>query len=214
MYQCVVMNSEYCSMGRWISVIVAKKLNMKLYETKDLLAFVDEEWLTETYLRAFEKQLRSMTLEEAKANKEVLKVHSALTKAILKVVELGPCIIHEGAASEILKDVRPCLKVLLYNTNMAHRIPRARADKTYPIQDMSDEQIISFIKQTDHSRKVYHNAVSSTFWGEKESYDICLDSDILGREKCAEILIKALQPVALNLDACQKAIEEAFSWSK
>ena len=32
MKKYIVMDSEYCSMGRWISVIAGKKLGMKLYE--------------------------------------------------------------------------------------------------------------------------------------------------------------------------------------
>ena len=51
MKKYIVMDSEYCSMGRWISVIVGKKLGMKLYEGKDLVKLADEEWLTEEYLK-------------------------------------------------------------------------------------------------------------------------------------------------------------------
>lgn len=43
------------------------------------------------------------------------------------------------------------------------------------------------MQSRDHIRSVYHNAVASTNWGDKESYDLCLDSDIISREKCAEI---------------------------
>ena len=51
MKKYILMDSEYCSMGRWISVIVGKKLGMKLYEGKDLVKLADEEWLTEDYLK-------------------------------------------------------------------------------------------------------------------------------------------------------------------
>jgi len=31
------MDNEYCSMGRWISVVIANKLDMRLYEAKKII---------------------------------------------------------------------------------------------------------------------------------------------------------------------------------
>ncbi len=214
MKKMIVMDSEYCSMGRWISVIAGHHLKMKLYEGKDLIKLADEPWLTEKYLQDFDERIADMTLEEVMADGEIQKVHAALSKAILKAADLGPCIIHERAASEILKDRQDCLKVLLYNTHMEHRIPRALADKTYDLQGKNHDELVAFIHREDHKRKVYHDAVASNKWGDKESYDLCLDSDILSREKCAEILIAAVKDVALDLQECSKLITQAFTWSR
>lgn len=214
MNKCMVIDSEYCSMGRWISVIVGATCNMKLYEGKDLVALANEEWLTEEYLQDFDERIATMTVEQARNNEELKKVHSALSKAIVKAIEIGPCIIHERAAASILENKADILKVLLYNTKVEHKIPRARTDKTYPLENLSNTEIIAFMEKEDRKRSNYHNAVAKTTWGSKETYDICLDSDILSREKCAEILIEALQAVSLDLEACQKAIDTAFTWTK
>lgn len=210
MKKVIVMDSEYCSMGRWISVIVGHHLNMKLYEGKDLIKLADEDWLSEKYLQDFDERLGDMSLQEVIDQSEIQRVHQALSKAILKAVELGPCIIHERAASEVLKDRKDCLKVLLYNTNMDHRIPRAIADKTYHLENKTHDELVAFIHREDHKRKVYHDAVATSVWGDKAAYDICLDSDILSREKCAEILIEAAKDVSLNLEECSKIIAQAF----
>lgn len=214
MRKYIVMDSEYCSMGRWISIIVGHQLNMKLYEGKDLVALSDEEWLTESYLQDFDERLVSMTIEEAKKSDEVKRVHQALSKAILKAVDLGPCIIHERAASDVLDGKVECLKVLLYNTNMEHRIPRAIADQTYDLKNKTHDELIDFIHHEDYKRRIYRNAVSDHLWGEKETYDLCLDSDILSREKCAEIIVEAMKDVSLDLDECYRVIKEALLWTK
>lgn len=214
MKTCIVMDSEYCSMGRWISMIVGHQLNMKLYEGKDLVALSDEKWLTESYLHDFDERLASMTIEEAKKSDEVKRVHQALSKAILKAVNLGPCIIHERAASDILEGKIECLKILLYNTNMEHRIPRAIADQTYDLKNKTHDELIDFIHREDYKRRVYRNAVSDHLWCEKETYDLCLDSDILSREKCAEIIVEAMKDVSLDLDECYRVIKEALPWTK
>lgn len=214
MYKYMVIDSEYCSMGRWISVIVGAVMKMKLYEGKDLIKLADEEWLNEEYLQDFDERITRMSVKEVKESVEMKQVHQALSKAIKKAVEIGPCIIHERAAGEILKDRDDCLKVLLYNTNVEHKIPRAISDKSFSLEGMSDEEIKEFMKKQDYKRRVYRDAVATNKWGQKESYDLCLDSDLLGREKCAEILIEALKDVSLDKDKCAKIIEESFTWSK
>ena len=214
MKKYIVMDSEYCSMGRWISVIVGEKLGMKLYEGKDLVELAEEPWLTEEYLRDFDEKIADMTLEEVKNSDEIKKVHQALSKAILKAVDIGPCIIHERVAGDVLAGKVDCLKVLLYNTSMEHRIPRAIADKTYDLEKLTHDKLVTFINREDHKRKVYRDALSNHSWGKKESYDICLDSDVLSREKCAEILIEAALDCKLDLNKCAEIIRNSFEWTK
>lgn len=210
MFQYVAIDSEYCSMGRWISVIVGYHKNMKLYEGKDLVALADEVWLTEEYLNAFDERLPYLTLEELRASEEMKRVHTALSKAILKAVSLGPCIIHERAAGYILKDRKDCLKVLLYNTSMEHKLPRAISDKTYQLETASRDELLAFMEKEDHKRSHYRDAITSMKWGEKTSYDLCLDSDVLSRETCAEVIMKALSDVSLDPVQCANIIEESF----
>lgn len=206
----LLIDSEYCSMGRWISAIVADALNMKLYEGKDLVELSDESWLTVDVLREFDCQLSNSDSEELKNDKEFIKVYEALSKAIMKAVESGPCIIHERAAGTVLKDSSNYLKVLLYNTNIEHRCSRVRIDPLYNVENASQEELIEILHFEDTIRKRYHDTVSSTKWGKKETYDLCLDSDLLSREKCAEILIEAMKDVQLDLKYCQKAISNLF----
>lgn len=210
----LVIDSEYCSMGRWISVIVGEKMGLKLYEAKDLIELIDEPWLTQEYLEDFDTRIANMDEEDVKNSEELKKVHSILTKAIELAIEKGPCIIHERAAGDILEGKVDCLKVLLYNTNTQHKIPRAISDKTYDLTNLSNEEIIEFMKKEDLKRKHYRNGVSNNKWGEKETYDLCLDSDILSREKCAEILIETLKDVSLDLEECSNIITKSFTWSK
>lgn len=210
MKKYLLIDSEYCSMGRWISAIVADALNMKLYEGKDLAELSDESWLTADFLREFDCQLANKDINELKNDKEFMKVYEALSKSILKAVEMGPCIIHERAAGTVLKDSTEYLKVLLYNTNIEHRCSRVRVDPLYSVTDANQEALIEILDFEDLIRKRYHDTVSNTEWGKKEMYDLCLDSDLLSREKCAEILIEAMKDTQLDLEYCQKVISKSF----
>lgn len=209
MYRWIAMDSEYCSMGRWISMIVAAKCGMKLYEGGDLAAVSGEEWLTAEYLRALDERLADMTPEEAGRDMELSRTHEAMKRAVLAAAEAGPCIIHERSAGDILGGRPECLKVLLYNTSMEHKMPRAMADSTYDLKGLSGPELREFIRREDRKRSIYRAGTGGNPWGQKESYDMCLDSDLLGREKCAEILIEAMRNVALDLDECARIIKES-----
>lgn len=206
MTKCLFIDSEYCSMGRWISLIVADAMGMKLYEAKDLLEFVEEKWLTQTYLNDFDERIADMTSEELKEDADFIKVQNAISNAILKAVDTGPCIIHERAAADIVKDKTDYMNVMVYNSGTTTKTERARLE----YNSRSDAEIIELIKREDKKRSIYHDAVSYSPWGEKETYDLCLDSEKLGREKCAEILIKALKTVYLDEEYCKEVILKSF----
>lgn len=104
-----------------------------------------------------------------------------------------------------------CLKVLLYNTNIEHKIPRTIGDSIFQLENPSRDDILRFIEKEDKKRYHYRNAVSPALWGDKTSYDLCLDSDVLSREKCAEILIETVKEVSLNLEECAEIIKNTFS---
>lgn len=64
-------------------------------------------------------------------------------------------------------------------------------------------------------RASYRNALTDKPWGAKESYDLCLDSDLLGREKCAEILIEAVSDLKLDAQKCKETIDRIMGkWAE
>jgi len=203
----VVMDSEYCSMGRWISIIVGDSTGLKLYEGRDLCALANEDWLTPAYLDDFDARLVGCDPSEVAVDPEFQRVHEALSRAIRKAAEAGPCFIHERAASTILADRDDLLRVMLYGSNVEDKYPRVIIDPTVDLgEDATREQLDAELCAQDQRRSVYHDAVAAIPWGDKRGYDLCLDSSALGREKCAEMIIAALQPCALDPERCAAAV--------
>ena len=66
------------------------------------------------------------------------------------------------------------------------------------------------LKETPADRAAYRNALTDRAWGDKRSYDLCLDSDLLGREKCAEILICSVQDCKIDPEHAQEVIARAM----
>lgn len=210
MIKTIFMDSEYCSMGRWISMIMSDACGMRLLEGIDLAQISDEAWLTPAYLNDFDNRISGMTANELRGNEEFQRVNAALIAAAKQAIAEGPCIIHERGLGGILKDTPESLRVLLYNTNMEHRIPRAVGDPTFDLEGKSHDEVVAFIRQQDADRAAYRDALTDEPWGEKRSYDICLDSDQLSREKCAEILVEAVGDVKLDPARYQEMIARAM----
>lgn len=215
MITTIFMDSEYCSMGRWISMIMADACGMELYEGIDLARISDEAWLTPAYLSDFDNRISGRPADELRADGEFQRVSAALVEAARKAIAAGPCIIHERALGALLADTPSSLRVMLYNTSMEHRIPRAVGDPTFDLAGKSRDEVVSFICAQDADRAAYRNALTDEAWGEKRSYDICLDSDALSREKCAEILIEAVSDLKLDQERARTAVDRVMAtWAE
>lgn len=215
MIKYVFMDSEYCSMGRWISMIMGDACGMRLLEGIDLAELSDEAWLTKAYLNDFDNRMAGRTAEELAGDEEFQRVNAALLEAAKKAIAQGPCIIHERALGALLGDTPDSMRVMLYNKSMEHRIPRAVGDPTFDLKEASHDEVVRFICSQDADRAAYRNALTEAPWGVKESYDLCLDSDLLGREKCAEILIEAVGDLKLDARKCKETIDRIMEkWAE
>ncbi len=215
MINYIFMDSAYCSMGRWISMIVGEVCGMKLYEGIDLAELSDEPWLTKAYLNDFDNRISGKTAEELAGDEEFQRVNAALLQAARKAIAAGPCIIHERALGALLGDTPESMRVMLYNKSMEHRIPRAVSDPTFDLAGKSHDEVVRFICSQDADRAAYRDALTDAAWGVKESYDLCLDSDLLGREKCAEILIAAVRDLELDPQRCAEIIDRIMvKWTE
>lgn len=213
----LLMDSEFCSMGRWISVIVGKKYGLKLYEAKDLIGLLDEGDLSLEEYSSFYEGLEDYQEgpETLAKDPEYIRIRKALEKAILRATDEGPCIIHECGAREVLEGKKDFLTVHIYNSSLENKFHRAVFDKKYENISLDDKDMLKdIIYKEDKKRRLYHDAMSDKKWGDKANYDICLDSETLTREKCAEILITAMGETQLTKDAAKKLIEENFGKSE
>ena len=59
--------------------------------------------------------------------------------------------------------------------------------------DLTDAKAKDLIVKTDKRRASYYNYYTSKKWGEATSYDLCLNSAILGIDGCVEMIKKAIE---------------------
>ena len=190
---CVLLDSTYCSMGRMIGNIACSKTGYGYYDAVILLEEVPEENMTKDDVDVYEQKLRKeISREELLADPEFQRISAVFDKAIDRALAKGPCLIHDRATKEMIEARGySVISVLLYATNEKDKIERAKISPLY--KDLTDEkEILKKIAEEDMIRRNYHKAGSDTEWGVKETYDLCINSDELGRDYAGWLLAQLM----------------------
>jgi cytidylate kinase len=104
---------------------------------------------------------------------------------ILQLAEKGPCVIVGRNADYILKDHKNVLDVFIH-ADLEHR-----ADRIVRLYGESEKKPEVRLNEKDKRRMVNYEHYTGRTWGQAQNYDLCLNSGVLGIEKCVEIIIAA-----------------------
>ena len=102
--------------------------------------------------------------------------------AIKKVASEGPCVIVGRCADYALQDMKNCVHIFIYGNEDAktqfvmkkYNVDAAKA------KDMCNKK--------DKQRQSYYNYYSSKKWGRADSYDLCINSSVLGQEGTVRLI--------------------------
>ena len=94
--------------------------------------------------------------------------------AIIKAAKEGSCVFVGRCADYILRDFPNTVNVFI-TASMKYRI-----NQIMNKQHMDYEEARKFIESKESKRATYYNYYTGKKWGAAESYDLCIDSSILG----------------------------------
>ena len=192
----ITVGRQYGSGGREIGTMLAEKLGIAYYDDMLLKEAAKESGLCEDLFRSFDERPKSFLSSVAmdpysfSMNHVMPKgsieqqVYLATYDTIKKLADKGPCVLIGRCADYALKD-RDDVINLFITAPLENRIERV-ARRNGITRDEAKERI----KRTDKSRASYYNYYSSKDWGDAKSYDLCIDSSLLGIEGTVELLEK------------------------
>ncbi len=100
-------------------------------------------------------------------------IYREQTNVIVEMAEKSDCVIVGRCADDILKEHHP-LRLFVY-AEMEHRLRRCRKHATEEEQ-LSDKQLQRKIVDMDRNRAQYYRLYTGKEWGDKENYDLCLNT--------------------------------------
>ena len=191
----ITIGREYGSAGHSIGKILADELGIPYYD-KELLerAAKDSGLCKELFENHDEKPTNSFlyslvmdtysfgygsTMVDMPLNQ---KVFLAQFDSIKKLAQDGPCVIVGRCADYALEEYPNVLSVFI-RADMKDRIRRIA--KLY---DLTDAKAKDKIIKIDKQRASYYNYYTSKKWGDVASYDLCLNSGVIGIDRCVRIL--------------------------
>lgn len=186
-YPVITISREYGSGGRAIGERLAKELGVPFYDKELIFMAAKESGLSEEYIKKTE-QMKStsflyglyMSAQQLPMNDQIFLVQS---KIIRQVAQEGPCVIVGRCADYALADYPNVLTVFITG-NEEEKIKRLAE-----INKIDPQKAREMMMKTDKRRSSYYNYYSSKKWGDAQSYDLCINSTVVGVENAVEIIL-------------------------
>ena len=197
----ITIGRQYGSGGKEIGHFVAEAFGIKLYDKEMLARAAKESGIceelfethdekpTNSFLYSLVMDTYSMgyagnTYTEMPINH---KVFLAQFDAIKKIADEGPCVLVGRCADYALAEYPNVLSVFI-SGNMDEKIKYI--SKLY---DKTPDKAKDIIVKTDKKRSNYYNYYTSKKWGDARSYDVCLNSSVLGPEGTVDAILEVIK---------------------
>ena len=190
----ITVSREFGSGGRSIGRMIAQTLDIPFYDSELVKQISLESGFAPKFVEEHGEHSPGNSLfSYAFAPQGVPGVMNGLSTAdflwniqcsvILQLAEQGPCVIVGRNADYILKDRPDVLNVFI------HADKEFRAERIVRLYGNSEKTPAARLQEKDKRRRVNYQHYTGRNWGVAENYDICLNSGVLGVERCAEIIV-------------------------
>ena len=206
--QIYTIGREFGSAGYEVGRLLAERLGVKLYD-KNLLAQAakDSGFCEEIFENHDEKPtnsfLYSLVMDTYSGGNYSSapfldmplnhKVFLAQFDAIKKLAERESCVIVGRCADYALED-NPYAVSVFIKASLDERVQRIKR-----IYELNDSKAADLIQKTDKRRASYYNYYSSKKWGEAKSYNLCIDSGLVGIDGAIDMILKFIELKEKNM---------------
>lgn len=200
----ITVGRQYGSGGREIGTALANRLGITYYDDLLLKKAAEESGLCEELFRSFDERPKSflysialdpysfsMSHITSKGSIEQ-QVYLATYDTIKKLADQGPCVLIGRCADYALKDRTDVINLFI-TAPLPNRIKRVAMRN-----GISEDEAKDRIRRKDKDRAAYYNFYSAKEWGDARSYDLCIDSSLLGIQGTVELLEDMLRKKGLS----------------
>ena len=192
----ITIERQYGSGGSVIGKLAAEKLGIKCYNRQILEMTAERCGIATEYLENAEENVPTsflysllLSANPARTMEENLplsdKVFLMESRIINEIAESEKSFVLVGRCGNYILEEKGCFSVYIY-ADPESRIKRAIED--YGVSENKAENIM---KKADKRRETFYNVNTGKTWQDKDQYELCLNSAVLGDELCADIIVKA-----------------------
>ena len=188
----IYIGRQFGGGGVAVALELGRKLGIPVYDKELIKKAAQDSGFSAEFFEESDEKKRFLSLsaifsnrfsetENYMSDRGIFKMQS---QTIMKIAEQGSAIIVGRCSDYILRDMECTLDVFLTSPL------EVRAARIAERTGMSIEDAISLAEEKDRKRAEYYNYYTFTDWGVASTYDLCLDSSILGIEGTADFIIE------------------------
>lgn len=197
----VTISRQFGSAGREIGQLLAEQLNIPYYDKNLLSRVAKESGFCEEIIQHQDERPTSSFLYNLVMDTYSFgynsshyvdmpisqKIFLAQFDTIKKIADEGPCVIVGRCADYALADYDNCLSLFVY-ANEEDKIKHIMTN-----HNVTETEAKNMMIKQDKQRQSYYNYYTSKKWGRADSYDICINSSILGIEGSVTLIKQFVQ---------------------
>ncbi len=197
----ITIGRQFGSAGREIGEKVAEYFNIPCYDKELLTRAAKESGFCEEMIQNHDERptnsfLYNLVMDTYSFGYNASsfvdmpishKVFLAQFDTIKKMASEGPCIIVGRCADYALSDFKNSLHLFIYGNE------DAKIKRIMEKYDLSEAKAKDMIIKKDKQRQSYYNYYSSKKWGRADSYDLCINSSVLGVEGTVKLIIQYVE---------------------
>lgn len=197
----ITIGRQYGSGGREIGEKLAKQLNIPFYDKELLSRAAKESGFCQEMIENHDERPTSSFLYNLVMDTYSFgynsssfvdmpishKIFLAQFDTIKKIADEGACVIVGRCADYALAEYPNCVHIFIH-ADEPHRIKRIM--ERY---HMTEAKARDSINKKDKQRQSYYNYYSSKKWGRADSYDLCINSSVLGVEGTVKLIIQYVE---------------------
>ncbi len=194
----ITIGRQFGSGGREIGYLIAEKLGIKCYDKELLAVAAKESGMCEKIFEAHDEKptrsfLYSLVMDTYAMGYAPTgyvdmpighKLFLAQFDTIKNVAANESCVI-VGRCADYALEGNPDLLSVFIHGDMDTRIKRVMDKKNIANEDDAKD----LIHKTDKQRASYYNSYSSKKWGDAKTYNLSIDSGVLGIDGTADLIV-------------------------
>ena len=197
----ITIGRQFGSAGREIGEKVATHFDIKCYDKELLTRAAKESGFCEEMIESHDERptnsfLYNLVMDTYSFGYNASsfmdmpishKIFLAQFDTIKKIASEGPCVIVGRCADYALSEFTNCIHLYIYGDDDV-KIKRIMGK-----YNLTEQKAKDMINKKDKQRQSYYNYYSSKKWGHADSYDLCINSSMLGVDGTVKLIIQTIE---------------------
>ena len=189
----ITIGRQFGSGGKCVAEVLGRKLGIPVYDQELIMKAAQESGFSAEFFEQSDEKRRFFSLSSIFATTYSSETENYMSdkglfriqcETIRNIAAQGPAVIVGRCSDYVLRDMKNKLDVFL--TSPLEK----RAARVAERQGIDYAKALETVEREDRNREEYYNYYTFGNWGVASNYDLCIDSDKLGDEGTADMIIE------------------------